>query len=310
MYNASFKRYGVTTESRQKAPPRAFTLIELLIVIAIIAILAALLLPALAASKRRGQAAACISNIKQLTMAWRMYADDNQDRIISTGTSGGSGIPWRFDPPSPTPNVIGMAAQDKDIAYLQAGYMQGGLYQYAPNVNVLHCPADARYNVGAVFAVSNPAQNPPGSFAYNSYSGAGGLNGSAPDFNAYMPAHQKITTLANLRHPSDRYVWIEENDPRSENESWWEMDPGAPGTFVGAKLYDSVASWHGNNSTFGYADGHAEDHHWLDPYNIAFALSNDPKKLPPNNTPPQPDLTTAPNDVSFLAHGYADQDNP
>jgi len=60
---------------------RAFTLIELLVVIAIIAILAALLLPALAAAKRKAQAAMCMSNMKQLGLGFIMYEGDNSDLI-------------------------------------------------------------------------------------------------------------------------------------------------------------------------------------------------------------------------------------
>lgn len=58
-----------------------FTLIELLVVIAIIAILASILFPVFASARERGRSAACLSNLKQLALAFRMYADDNNDRV-------------------------------------------------------------------------------------------------------------------------------------------------------------------------------------------------------------------------------------
>ncbi len=280
---------------------KAFTLIELLVVIAIIAILAAMLLPALAKAKMRAQTATCLSNQKQLALAWVMYASESEDRIVSfdTAANAAGDIPWRYQiPNSPMMFAPGTSLQDKEMLTLQEGFKEGSLYRYAPNVNVLHCTADARYN----YPVVPGATAPPGTFAYGSYSGAGGMNGVV-----YGPDLPLLKQSA-VTHPSERFLWVEENDPRGENQSSWAMHPGTAPSFSDASFVDSVASWHGGTSTFSWADGHSENHKWIDQPTKTFALSNDPAKY--FNSGLVPTFAQSPTDLYFLAKSFATQKNP
>ncbi len=259
----------------------AFTLVELLIVIAIIAILVGFLLPALATARQRALMATCLSNHKQLALAWGLYADDNQDILVNMNNFDNANVPgqtqrpWRYQPATTyysntlpvVPPKGAMNNQTYAIFLMQECVKQGAFGPYLKNANVIHCPGDAR------------CRRPVGNgFAYGSVAGVTGLNGQT--WNDHPTQPEILTKKTQVIPPSDKLLFVEENDPRDENRGAWVMDVrgAAANNWSGTTILDSPAVFHVNSSSFSWADGHSSSRRWLDGATIAYSASVDPNK--------------------------------
>lgn len=294
------------SKDKERSRQRGFTLIELLVVIAIIAILAAMLLPVLAKAKQKASTGTCLSNQKQMALAWTMYASDNKDFLINlnnfvnsdaTTTTGLNQIPWRYQYATSfqgntlpvVPPQGNLDAQSYVKLLTEQCVAQGASGVYLKNPDVVNCPGDSRKQLSTA------------NYAFCSYSGVTGLNGQTWNSDPTQPELLKKTT--DLFHPSDKFIFVEENDPRGENEGTWVMDvSGSVPNWTGTSILDSPAAFHGASSTFSWADGHATSHRWLDGATVAYAASMNTDKYA--SPPPSTDK-----DVPFLISGYGFRGN-
>lgn len=159
----------------------AFTLIELLVVIAIIAVLMGILMPALRAAKEHGQRAVCLGNLKQLTMAWIMYADEHDGRIVG-------GEPR---------NAEAWVPYNANWSYEQAfaAIDDGLLYPFVPDKKLYKCPSGVR-GEAVTYAIVD---------AMNGYEGH-------PD------SWPRLENRYKIKNPAMRVVFIDEG--RLTDSSW------------------------------------------------------------------------------------------
>jgi len=251
---------------------KGFTLIELLVVIAIIAILAGLLLPALASAKGKAVGSNCLNNQKQLGIAFWMYADDNDDKLIrqsyksdkvsgtlQLGIGGFWATPGNPRPPRDFSPIDGRGSWlENRMRLVKYALSISPLYKYASSHGAYHCPGDLRTKR----LIGKPA------WAYGSYSKANPMGGEARWQGATPTGGSQpyFTSMSEIRDPAQSITFVEETDPRTENMGTWVINVQPQIGWV-----DPISVFHGINSSFGFADGHSENHKWLDAQTIKAA---------------------------------------
>jgi prepilin-type N-terminal cleavage/methylation domain-containing protein/prepilin-type processing-associated H-X9-DG protein len=259
-----------------KSKRHGFTLIELLVVIAIIAILMAILMPALKRAREQGQRAMCQGNLKSLTLAWIMYADQNDDKIVNGAagfyyTASGStvsnpqdssiverpwcGQGWGNNWNNASVDTTGLTDQQK----IQAIH-DGALWPVCSSEGCYKCPTGRR-NEFVTYSVVD-AMN--GLNANNGRTGVstGGSHATAKGTRIGKTVLwiKKRTEIASPT-AAERLVYIDEG----------AMTPDSFATYYQTNMWwDYPPVRHGDGTTVSWADGHATHLKWRAPETIEF----------------------------------------
>jgi len=276
-----------------KQSDTAFTLIELLVVIAIIAILAALLLPALAKAKESAYATQCMSNNKQLVIAWTMYAGDNNDLLPFNPDQSVTSLPT---PPWVAGIMDWYASTDNTNTANLTDPTKSCMGAYvAKQPGILHCPSDhylsgQQRGLGWQYRVRSVAMDASvGGANPNTGPGSKPPPNLAGDFPEPMFYATKSSQF-NYPAPVDCWVFMDEHPDSIDDGILYTSPMFTNGVGI---LPEFPSSNHKRACGMSFADGHAVIHKWQDSRTVLPVQYT--RGVPENETTmvgaPSPDLT-------------------
>ena len=270
--------------NRSAAHRTGFTLVELLVVVAVIGILAALLFPVLSQGKQNAQQVYCLNNGRQMMTAMTLYVGDSKDFFPPNPDDGNtipghnwcSGNAGQGDPQEFNPDVLKDTTRSLLVPYL------GG------NIGVFHCPGDKRMgtyqgsNPGMMgktipaartFSMNQAVGTICATFEQTRYTGwSNSQHGGSPTLsvNGICLDNQKTHhrdspwltygKLASIRDPSPAMLWVlVDEDVKGLNDAAFAFGMESPFWF------DAPGTYHNGGCGFAFADGHSESHRWQSP---------------------------------------------
>jgi len=233
--------------NRDQQPGAGFSQIDLLTVIGVLVLLGLLLTPALARTRLPDQAFRCRNNLRQLIQGWRMYAEDNSDKL-----------PNCFDWFHGWLNYSANNTDNTNISYL----VNGLLGPYVKNPALYKCPADM--SQGTLGTNKLPRVMSVSMSQSFSYSNEGHMEDGTP---GYWRHYQKSADMA-LPAPANLWVMIDEN-PDSLNDAAYAVAM----TPSGGRWQDGPSILHDGGCGFAFADGHSEIKQWTDRRTLALKVT-------------------------------------
>ena len=230
----------------------AFTLIELLVVIAIIAILAAMLLPALAKAKTKSQGISCMNNLKQLQLAFLIYADDQNGVLLASQ----NGLPGRIN------WITGNLDYDSDPDNWDINHdiTKSPMWNHTgKSAAIFKCPAD-KATVSDNTGVKRPRVR---SNSMSQVFGTGEWLNGGPD--AGQLAYRTYGKTSQVAMPTKTFVFVDEHPDSINDAAFANQCRGAQPSdaFGGEQIIDYPASYHNGACGFSFFDGHSEIHKWI-----------------------------------------------